>query len=227
MKEAEPASEASCVLNKSHTKFQLNTIINKITYKNKLKVYSTRMCGDSSPKVVFISSTRVLGVQSQKMLLCGDASLEELFISSTRVLGVQSQKMVLCGDSSLEALFISSTRVLGVQSQKMVLCGDSSLEELFISSTRVLGVQSQKMVLFRNTSCQTTCHIQENCRFRQTTRHNISEDVTFQEEIPARHPTTHREIHALQFSNIAFIKSDNSERMWYEENWRLICKCAS
>jgi len=147
MKEAQPAYEASCVLNNSHTKFQRSTIItNKITYKNKLKVDSIRMCGDTSPK------------------------------------------------------------------------------EVFISSTRVFGVQSQKMALFRNTSCQTTCHIQENCRFRQTTRRNTSEDVALQEEIPARHPTTNREIHVLQFSNFAFIKSDNSERMCYEEKWRPICK---
>jgi hypothetical protein len=146
MKEAGPASETSCALNKSHTKVQLNIIItNKIASKNKLKVDSTRMCGDSSQKIVFISSTRVL------------------------------------------------------------------------------VVQFQKMVLFRNTSCQTTRHIQENCRFCQTTRH-IASDVALQEGITAPQPTTNRELHVLQFSNAAFSKSDNLEPMWYEEKWRLFFK---
>ena len=104
------------------------------------------------------------------------------------------------------------------------MCGDSSLKVVFISRTRVLGIQSQKMVLFRNTSPQTTRHVQENCRFRQTARYNTSEDVALQEEIQARHLTTSRETHVLQFSNVAFIKSDNSERMWYEDKWRLIFK---
>jgi hypothetical protein len=29
-------------------------------------------------------------------------------------------------------------------------------------------------------------------------------------------------LHVLQFSNVAFIKSDNLERMWYAGKWRLI-----
>ena len=56
---------------------QLNIIITKnITSKNKLKVDSSGMCGDSSLKVVFISSTRILGVQSQKMVLFRNTSCQ-------------------------------------------------------------------------------------------------------------------------------------------------------
>jgi hypothetical protein len=120
---------------------------------------------------------------------------------------------------------ITSKNKLKVDSTKM--CGDSSQKVVFISSTRVLDVQPQKMALFRNTPCHTTHNIQENCRFRQTTRNITSEDVALQKGLPACYPTTTLELHVLQFSNVAFIKSDNLERMWYEEKWRLIFKYSS
>jgi len=107
------------------------------------------------------------------------------------------------------------------------MCGDSSLKIVFISSARVLGVQSQKIVLFRNRSCQATRHNPENARFFQTTRYITSEDVALQVGIPARHPTTNRELHVLQFSNVPFIRSDNLKRMWYEEKWSPIFKYSS